>query len=371
VLSAELLDGARNLLIDYAKISPEEEVVILSEVDAGVEEAVVDAELTVLHGAGVKAHSLWTPLMRDSWWQDLSPVVRGAIAAADVVVQNMVVIGKTHMLDLMLEKKVRRIRNYATRVDLMSSDWARFPIELQDILELRVNTLLQEARSFRVVTPDGTDIAGEVAPRLRAWRTDVKRSGGMNVTFPPGVFRSSETEHANGVIMVNGTYPWGARRVGLPESRFTEPVRLTIEDNYVVNVEGGDSAARYRRLLEQQAEMLGRQAYKLDSYHSGTSPRAFAPFPAYEDPVRFDHLLHGHEGWFHFHVGSLSDKNPGSSQRVEHVNATLHTQPTVYLDGEIVWSSGRLAIWEDPEILEVAAKYGDPQALLAQREIRF
>lgn len=371
MLSAELLDGAKNLLLNYAMIRPDEEVVILNEVDPGVEEAVVDAELTVLHSAGIKAHSLWTPLMRNSWWEDLSPVVRGAIAAADVVVQNMVVIGKTHMLDLMLEKKVRRIRNYATRVDLMSSDWARFPIELQDMLEMKMNTRLREATSFRVTTPDGTDIAGEVAPRLASWRKDTKRSGGMNVTFPPGVFRSSECENSNGVIMVNGTYPWGARRVGLPETRFAEPVRLTIEDNYVVNVEGGDSGDRYRRLLEEQAETLGRQAYKLDSYHSGSSPRAFAPFPAYEDPVRFDHLMHGHEGWFHFHVGSLSDKKPETTQRVEHVNATLHTQPTVYLDGNAVWENGRLNIWEDLEILEIAAKYGNPEVFLSQREIRF
>jgi hypothetical protein len=368
IFSPELLQGCRNLLVNYGGIKTDDEVVILSELAPSVEPVVVSAQAAVLNEIGAKFHVLWTPRLQRSWWQDLSPVVRGAVAEADVVLQNMVSIGKTHLLDLMLDKGVRRIRNYATDVAVMSSDWAQFPVEVQDFLELKINTLLDDSKTFRVTTSEGTDISGEIASRIAPWRRDTKRSGGLNVTFPPGVFRASEAESSNGVMYVHATYPWGARRVGLPEIRFANPVKLTVENNLVVLIEGGWEAEAYRKLFEYHVASLGPNAYKIDSFHSGSCPRAFTPMAPQQDPDRFDHLIHEHESWFHFHIGSLSDKAVGKTQQAQHVNAVLN-EPTVYLDGEKVWDRGRLEIWQSPELREIAGKYGDPDVLAASRPI--
>ncbi|TAN27486.1 MAG: hypothetical protein EPN30_03745 [Actinomycetota bacterium] len=284
------------------------------------------------------------------------------------MLQNIVSIGRTHLLDLMLEKGVRRIRNYATDVAVMSSAWARFPVEVQDYLELTINPLLAESRTFRVTTAEGTDISGEIAPWVIPWQRATKRSGGQNVTFPPGMFRPSRVQNANGVIWVHATYPWGARRVGLPEIRFTNPVKLFVENNHVVNFEGGWEAEAYRRLFEYHVSSIGQDAYKIDSFHSGSSPLAFTPLAPQQDTDRFDHLIHEHESWFHFHIGSLSDKQASKTQQAQHVNAVLN-EPTVYLDGEKVWDRGRLEIWQSPELRKIAEKYGDPDALTVPRSI--
>jgi hypothetical protein len=364
----ELLAGCRNLLVSYGGIKRGDQVVILSELGTYIDPIVVSAQATIVEEQGADAHILWTPKLANTWWQDLSKTVRGAVAESDVVVQNIYSIGKTHLLDLMLNKGVRRIRNYASDVAVMTSDWARFPVEVQDAIELKINTKLAEAKTFRVTTRDGSDFSGEIAPRIAPWRKDTKRSGGMNVTFPPGVFRASEAEHTNGVMVVWSTYPWGARRVGLPEIRFENPVRLTIEDNYVVHFEGGWEAEAYRRLFEEHTQTIGRQAYRVDSFHCGSSPLAFTPFAPQMDPSRFDHLIHEHESWFHFHIGSLSDKATDRTQRAEHVNAVMQ-QPTVYLDGEKVWDNGHLVAWNDPDMQEIGRKYGDPAVLFSQRPI--
>jgi hypothetical protein len=329
---------------------------------------VVMAQAAVLDEIGARAHVLWTPVLQKTWWEDLSPVVRGAVGSANVVVQNIRSIGKTHLLDLMLEKKVRRLRNYASDIPVMTSAWAAWPVEIQDLLEEKVNGKLAETKRFRVTTEDGTDLAGEIAPRIAAWRPKVRR-GGINVSFPPGVFRASESENANGVLMVHSTYPWGARRVGLPEIRFDHPVKLTVENNRVVHFEGDWETEPYRRLFEAHESTLGQNAYKMDSFHCGSNPQCFTPFAPQTDPDRFDHLIHEHESWFHFHVGSLSDKATDRTQRAEHVNAVLH-DPTVYLDGEKVWDRGRLTVWSDPELRACASSLGhDPDVLFAARPI--
>jgi 2,5-dihydroxypyridine 5,6-dioxygenase len=364
----ELLQGCRNALIDYMKIQPGNEVVILNELGSAVDPFVVHCLASVTQEIGAAPHILWTSKLAKGWWQELSPVVRAAIGYADVVVQNISSIGKTHMLDLMLEKKVRRFRNYASDFATMSSDWARFPVEVQDYLERKVNTMLIEAGTYRVAADDGTDISGEISKRLTAWRRDLKRSGGMNVSFPPSVFRASDSLNANGVIMVYSTYPWGARRVGLPEIRFQNPVKLVIENNYVVHIEGGWEAELYRKLFEEQATRIGQRSYYVDSWHSGASPRAFVPFDPRVDPDRFDHLAHNHECWFHFHLGGLSQKEGSKSQVVDHINAVC-MNPTVYLGGQKVWEKGHLTAWNDPELREIAARYGDPDVLFAPRPI--
>ena len=364
----ELTQGCRNLLLDYGGIKSGDEVVIVSELATHIDPMLVSAQAVVIESIGAQPHVLWTPQLPKSWWQDLSPVVRGAIGAANVVVQNMSTIGKTHMLDLMLKQGVRRIRNYATDLPVMMSDWARFPVELQDLIELKINTRLRSAKSFRVVTEDGSDFAGEVAPRIAPWRRDTKRSGGLNVTFPPGMFRASEALDCNGVMVVHSTYPWGARRVGLPEIRFERPVKLTIEDNRVVHFEGGWEAEAYRKLFEYHVATIGQNSYKMDSFHCGSSPRAFTPFAPQTDPNRFDHLIHEHESWFHFHIGSLSDKETDRTQQAEHVNAVMNN-PTVYFDGEMLWDRGRLVAWTDDDVQECARRHGDPAVLLAQRPI--
>jgi 2,5-dihydroxypyridine 5,6-dioxygenase len=364
----ELLRGVRNCAIEYGGIKKGDQVVILCELGTYLDPMVVHAQATVCQEVGAEVQVIWTKRLTNTWWDELSPTVRAAIGAADVLLQNQHSIGKTHLLDLMIDKKVRRIRNYATDMTIMCSDWAAFPVEVQDLVEVKVNSRLQDAKTYRLTTPVGTDISGEIAKTIRPWRKDIKRSHGMNITFPPSVFRAMESLNAKGVIACEGTYPWGARRYGLPETGFKNAVMLTVEGNRVVHTEGGWEAELYKVAMAQSALAVGDGAYEIDSFHSGMSPQAFASFYPKVDPDRWDHLMHNHENWMHFHIGALSKKEFRQSQKVEHVPAVCR-DATLYLDGEVMMKNGRLYIWEDPEVRELAKKYGDPVALFAPKEV--
>ncbi len=371
VFPPELLQGARNCAIEYGGIKKGDQVVILTELGTYVDPVVVQALATVCQQVGAEVQTIFTKRLLNSWWEDLSPSVRAAIGAADVVLQNMDTIGKTHLLDLMLNKKTRRIRNFATDQVLMCSDWARWPVELQDLIEIKVNGRLAESKSYRIATAAGTDIQGEISKSIRAWRKDNKRSHGMNVSFPPSVFRAMESLEANGIIAAEGTYPWGARRFGMSETYFEKPVCMTIEKNKVIHVQGGWEADRYRAAIDESAEQIGERAFEVDSWHSGMSPRAFTSFAPKVDPDRWDHVMHNHENWFHFHIGGLSVKDTSEGQhhqKVEHINAACRNA-TVYLDGEIMAKNGRLWIWDDPEVIAIAKKYGDPRSMFTARQL--
>ena len=84
----ELLEGCRNALVDYMKIAPGNQVVILNELGTYIDPFVVHALATVIQQIGAEPHILWTKKLEKAWWQELSPVVRAAVGYADVVVQN-------------------------------------------------------------------------------------------------------------------------------------------------------------------------------------------------------------------------------------------------------------------------------------------
>jgi 2,5-dihydroxypyridine 5,6-dioxygenase len=364
----ELLRGVRNCLINYGGIKKGDQVVILCELGTYIDPVVVQAQATICQEVGAEAQILWTKRLPNSWWEELSPTVRAAIGSADVVLQNMDTIGKTHMLDLMVDKKVRRIRNFASDVALMCSDWANFPVEVEDLVELKVNTRLQNAKTYRITSPAGTDISGDLEHTVRPWLNYKKRSHGPNVSFPPSVFKPKEPLNSRGVIACEATYPWGARRYGLPETDFNNAVMLTVEGNRIVHVEGGWEAERYKAALEDTARSIGDEAYEIDSWHSGMSPLAFTSFYPKVDADRWDHLMHNHENWFHFHIGVNIAKDFRKTQTVEHINAVCWNA-TAFVDGELFAKDGHLWVWDDPEVREVAKKYGDPNALFAAREV--
>src|SRR5574340_398039 len=118
----ELLRGVRNCVINYGGIKKGDQVVILCELGTSTDPVVVQAQAAICREVGAEPQIIWTKRLLNTWWEELSPVVRAAIGAADVVLQNVCTIGKTHLLEMMVDKKTRRIRNYATDMTLMCSD---------------------------------------------------------------------------------------------------------------------------------------------------------------------------------------------------------------------------------------------------------
>src|SRR5574340_1031933 len=82
----ELIRGVRNCAINYGGIKKGDQVVILSELGTYIDPVVVQAQAAVCQEVGAEVQVLWTKRLTDSWWEQLSPAVRAAVGAADVLV---------------------------------------------------------------------------------------------------------------------------------------------------------------------------------------------------------------------------------------------------------------------------------------------
>jgi hypothetical protein len=376
IFSNDTLVGARNCLITCGGVQAGQQVLILSLVDDRsnpVEEKAVHALATVCQEAGARPQILWATGMEKGWWDTPSPIVLGAFANADLVVNNTIAIGRPlkAVRELMFKKGVAMIRNMATTIDLLSGEWARFPFELSDEITRRAGVRLDGAKTWRVVHPNGTDIQGELgrpSPTQSGISTyGTRRRNTRNRPFPQGAHSPTTSRHANGVIVFDRSIPWESKHLGLPELTWDASVRVTIEDNRMIHFEGGDEADRLRRFFEETEKHIGPDAWNLSSFHGGIHPKAGAPGSPETNPALFHRAKHNHPSVFHFHLGGSKEVEDYEYPFMWHISVELDA-PTVYLDGEPFYEGGRLAVYDDPEIRAFAATFGDPDDLLRVTE---
>jgi hypothetical protein len=372
LIPAEVLAGARNCVIEWAGVKEGQNVLILAEISPNVEEIAIEALAAVAEQAGANVQVMWVRQLLKSWWEDVPPVVIAAYRAADVVIHSHYSIGRAHKpIHKAIEDGTIRVRNYGTTARILGSPWARFPIGLYNEIDGRMIAKLRAAKTFRATTEAGTDVSGELIGSLRHFDGVKIRSKGRNRPFPPGPHIPMKTANGAGVIFTNNTYPWGARLWGLPETFFKEPVKITVEAGRVTKIEGGREAELMQKAFDFIATKakVGDEIYRLDSFHTGMHHMAFTPVPPEIDPDLWWHLMHHHPGWFHFHLGGDPDRDYGT-QYMTHITASCFNA-TVWLDGEKIYDRGRLLLLDDPELIEIAKQYGDPDELFAYKPLQF
>lgn len=376
IFSNDTLIGARNCVVTCGGAQEGMHVLILSLVDSRadpVEEKAVHALASVCQEVGAKPQVLWATGMEKGWWDDPSPIVLGAFGQADLVVNNTISIGRPlrAVRELMFRKGVAMVRNMATTVDILASEWARFPFELSDEITRRVGVRLDAATQYRVVHPNGTDLTGSLG-RPSATQSGIstygtRRRSTRNRPFPQGCCSPVTSRAANGVIVVDRSIPWESKHLGLPEIQWEAPVRITVENNRMVNIEGGLEADRLRHFFEETEVHIGPDAWNLSSFHGGIHPKAGVQIAPQTNPNLWHRAKHNHPSVFHFHLGGSKEVEDYAYRYMWHISVELDA-PTVYLDGEPLFHDGRLSVYDEPEVRELAARYGDAAELLRVSE---
>jgi hypothetical protein len=372
IFSNATLEGARNCVLSCGGAEKGMDVLILSLVDDisnHVEEKAVQALAAVCQEVGARPFVLWATGMEKGWWDDPSEIVLGAFANADLVINNTLAIGRPlkAVRELMFSKGIPMVRNMATTVGILSSDWARFPFELSDEITFRVGNTLDQASQYRVVHANGTDITGKLGkPSMTQsgiGQYGTKRRKTRNRPFPQGAFSPTTSREANGIIVFDRSIPWESQHLGLPELSWHHEVRVTIENNQIVNIDGGFEASQLRKFFEETARHIGPDAWNLSSFHGGINPKAGVKISPETNPALWHRGKHNHPSVFHFHLGGSKEVEGYDYPYMWHISVEIDS-PKVYLDGEIFISDGRLSVFDDLEIRELAAKYGDPDELL-------
>jgi 2,5-dihydroxypyridine 5,6-dioxygenase len=371
--SNRLLAGVNNCLFNCAKIKAGDNVLILSLIADHynpVDDEVVKALAATAQMAGARVQILWTSGMEKGWWDEVPPIVLGAFGAADVVINNTCAIGRPlkAVRSLMFGKGIVMVRNMAVTVDVMSSDWASFPFPLSDEITRRVGEVIERGRTWRVVHPNGTDISGKFgrpSPTQSGFSAyNVLRAESKNRPFPQGNHVPVTVVESNGIIVTEQAIPMESRHVGMPEERFSQPVRVTLENNKMTHFEGGPEAEALKKFFSDVAVHIGEDAWNLSSFHSGIHPKAkmYASQNNLEMQRRAEH---NSPRIMHFHLGGSKVKPDFDYPFMFHISVE-EENATIYVDGEKLSDAGHLTVLDDPEVRAIAGQYGDPDQLLRQ-----
>lgn len=178
---------------------------------------------------------------------------------------------------------------------------------------------VEDAKSLRITSPQGTDIT--VEPGTREWLPDtgIVHEPGDFSNLPAGeVFVSPET--ATGRVVVDGTMR--------PHGRLDDPVVFTVEDGYVTDIEDTDVRAE----VEAAAEEVGQDAYNLAELGIGANV-------AVSELVGSVLLDEKAAGTVHLAIGDDHGIG-GDTVAPIHMDGIL-TDPTVFVDGAEIQLPGR------------------------------
>lgn len=350
---AHLKEGARNCVLNYAGIRPGENVLVWVDRAEPPEAGVAEAMIEAAEEAGANVTLLQDRAPEFRLGEHLSATAEAAIQASHCVIQllpllNVASIDNIHILRCLFEYDVRIIACMTPTRALLASPWARYPVEIARAIMRNSASCVKDAE-FHLTEPTGTDVHG----RLKAWPGGAGFSGSGNlrggawIFFPFGNVALYPEAPVEGRIVFE---TWEGT-AGI----LKEPVDLTVKDSRVTRCEGGAEARWFREMMNRypNADYCCEITWGISpvvSIQEGLKQRAC------------DTLLYRHAGVYHIGFGMWP---------CEGIWSDFHwdgggLKPTLDHGGRRLIDAGRLLILDDPEVRAVAAKYGDPEKLLAE-----
>lgn len=335
--------GAENCVVDCARVRKGNQVYILNQKGA-VDQTVSDVIQEIVEREEAKAIVIWeNALAKGS--SEVPRVVLDAFTQGDVVISHFPSL-KREILHPHVQGDTRsRATNRATSVQLLQSEWARFPYSLQLAIIKTIDDLLARGNEWRITSPRGTDVKGKIGESnstvAQAYFVRGEDDSRASRNFPGGVHTPLMSGETEGVIVVDHANVRGGFRP-------TEPLRIELKDGRVTAIRGGDDAGTIVKELEKTDGYL-------DSWHAGTNPKTISPVKKDEDPTSWWTYAHCSPTILHFHLGRTHAP----------VNVAIFNQ-TVYVDGRKLYDEGKLSILEETEVQRAVRSFNRPINLLDQ-----
>ena len=316
--------GARVLVEDCLDVRARDEVLIVT--DTNLQE-LAGLLASVAGGRGAEV-SVTTMVPRDAPGVEPPEPVAAAMRVADAVMMLT-----TYTL---APSRARAEAQYAgARIlslggysyDTLLSDALKADFLAQRPVVEEVTLRLTQANSVRVTSMEGTDITLELGNReAHALHNICHEPGTMG--SPPDIeaYVAPLEDTCDGVVVIDGA-------VNLPEfGLIQEPIKLALEEGRVRGIDGGDEAARFRRLLESYDDP---EMYRLGELGIGLNPRA----RLVGDPLIDEGVL----GTAHIALGLNYTYGGVIRDARTHIDCVFR-DPTIILDGEPILVDGQLRI---------------------------
>jgi hypothetical protein len=289
--------------------------------------------------------------------------VTAAFAASDVMINNTLDLSFEELADFKRftwDAKKLVVRNFATTSTLLGTAWAQTPYRLVSEIRYQAARLLEIGAAFRLTDPNGTDLQGEILPAYHSdhpWFTTyaVRREEvGYYRPWPEWVLPPIHLSGTCGIFVFDRMLGWWSRYLGI-SPYFDKPVRLTIQENRIVKIEGGKEADALRRFLASlQDHRTGKDAYNFDALHFGVHPNASVT--AEECPnILYRRLIeHSHTSNIHVHIGvpELTKDYP----YWVHITGDIR-EATFEVGGVLIHDRGHLTALDLPAVKAVADEY--------------
>lgn len=345
-MKQELAAGATNCVADCARVKAGNQVYVLNE-EGAAEPAVSDAIVAAIEAQGARPEVVWGPALGKGS-TEIPHSLLNAYRQGDVVISHYPSLRREALQVHVQGERRARATNRALTAALLASEWARFPYTLQLAIIQTLDEIFSKGKTWRITSPAGTDLAGEFGGAGSAVAEAYFVKGEDNTrasrNFPGGVHAPAASAGIRGIIVAEHATVSGS-------AAMTTPLRLEIEDNRVVSIQGGDDAGTIKAALEQTDGFL-------DSWHAGTNPKTVVPYERATQPRPWWTNAHCHPSVLHFHLGR------------SHAPVNLATfRQTLSVDGRKVYDAGRLAILDHPRIQAATQRFGDPDRLLAHDPI--
>jgi hypothetical protein len=250
---------------------------------------------------------------------------------------------------------------------LLADDAVRFPLDVLSALYPKTWDVFRTGKDVevRITDPKGTDFrvvltneniadkfpkdpryAGHIVANKPGYVSHLPVGHGPNVLSPS----EPHNETSEGVVRLDAvTLAQGVYRGWSGDAAYQEPVTCHIQAGKIVEVEGGREAEVFRRVVGRDLAKV----CQLREIGLGHNPKV----PTY----RGERGYHGanHAGAVHWGFGG------GPEKKRIHIDAIIF-QSTILANGVPIVERGRLKALDDPEVRELASKYGDPDRVLAE-----
>lgn len=318
MIDLEMAAASRSIVEQCLNVQSDEEILVLTDPKTfGVGKSIA----TAANGIGADVVTSIMPLLESHGNEPLETVA-DAMATADVAFTCT-----THAIT---HTRARlRAAEEGTRIGVLRGVTEEMMVDgamTVDFEALRRRTeavaqLITDAEKAVVTSDQGMDVEFSVEG-CQSYSLDGYFHDEYGfATLPPGEAPTHPAEGtANGTIVIDASMD----NLG----RLEDLIELTLEDGFVVNVEGGTQAAELNDIFEAADE----NARNLAEFAIGTNPKAKLIGNTAEDKKR--------EGTIHFAVGD-NESLGGTLKSDIHLDGVIKS-PTVKLDGTTIVDDGTL-----------------------------
>jgi hypothetical protein len=357
-----------DMLDNCAKIQSGQEILILAHVDGLyggdnlVDETAISWIQTAVQHRGANPTVLWIdePAKPHAW--RLPPVVKAAMGACDVFINNSFDIVFEELLELkqyLWETKIVLVRNFAVTAPLLCTAWAQTPHELVSEIRYQASLPFQEGLPWKLTDEHGTHLEGFINPAYNPnhpWFTTYsirREESGSYRPWPEWIHPPVRLRDVSGVFIFDRMLSWWSRYIGI-SPYFEKPIRLTIENSRIAKIEGGGEADKLKRFLVSMRERLGEGVYDFNCLHFGVHPQARVGLQQCPNILYHRLIDHSQSSNIHVHIGA-----PAPTKEYPYwMHCTGDIQTATFRVGEtLVHDRGHLMALDHPAVRAIAEMY--------------